>query len=136
MARDPRELRAARRRARASALGRERVAERQTRRARAIRREYEQRYPPVDGGGISQRQLLDQLAREIHAKPCDAAKNGRFDGLPKYSRTAVRRNIESMSEYERDLARRISSADYRARASTQGHFNAWWYHSSKMRRTE
>lgn len=129
MARDPKELRAARRRARLSATG-QRQAEKATRRARAIRQEYERANTP-DGGSAY---TIDQLVRIAGAKPCADSRTGRFDGLPRYSATTVRYGIENMSDYERRLVVRISSADYRERASRQGSYNNWWYHSSRVKR--
>jgi hypothetical protein len=128
--RSPKELRAARRRARLSAQG-QRQLEKQTRRARQLRHQYEETHPPVDGGQISETAIIGQLVREIGAKPCASSPTGRFDGLPKYSSNTVRHGVENMTEYERNLARRISSGEYRDRASTQGNFNVWWYHGGK-----
>jgi hypothetical protein len=127
VARDSRELRAARRRARLSAQG-QRQAEQATRRARQLRREYEQSY----NGGVQSRDV-GNLVAAIGAKPCGDSPTGRFDGLPKYSTTTVRHGVENMSEYELRLASRISSGDYRARASVKGNFNVWWYHGGKRR---
>jgi hypothetical protein len=128
VARDSKELRAARRRARLSAQG-QRQAEKATRRARQIQREYDERF--IGGGkGVPN---VSALVAAIGAKPCVDSNTGRFDGLPKYSAATVRHGVENMSEYELDLAARISSSNYRERASVKGNFNVWWYHGGKRR---
>jgi hypothetical protein len=94
--------------------------------------------PPIQGGneGGTGYGTLDQLADAIGAKICDSSPTGRFSGLPKYSRKTVRYMVGRMSEYQRDMAFRISSSDYRVRASGKGVFNHWWYHSQNVDRFE
>jgi len=95
--------------------------------------------PPIQGGnegGDRGWETLDQLADAIGRKTCESSPTGVFSGLPKYSRKTVRYMVGRMSDAQRGQAWRISSGDYRQRASGKGVFNTWWYHSQNLERFE
>jgi hypothetical protein len=106
--------------------------------ARYYRQTVRRNRPPIQGGNEGGdggwHGTLDQLADAIGRKICDSSPNGIFSGLPKYSRKTVRYMLGRMSSYQRDVAYRISSGDYRMRASGGGVFNHWWYHSQNLSR--
>jgi hypothetical protein len=88
---------------------------------------------PIEGGDRDWNSP-DNLTDAIGRKTCESSPTGLFSGLPRYSRKTVRYMVGRMSEYQRSVAFRISSSEYRERASGKGVFNIWWYHSQNVSR--